>query len=423
MLIRFKKLVGSCCTFVPNWNSSLITPEVHRIYGKKKPAKQASQEYINQVKAHLHVSEYVESTSIDVQLTYNSHEEWQPATSITSDILDHKIKQPRTLLFFKGAQFIFTYNVGKKFSQSQLGLLLDVPSQHDVDNFKKIPILVVPPGIKSIIYDPNNEENDYITRGWKKSLVGIAPENTYSVQGNLKAQRKQYGLKPHVTSTVHASMGDTLVKIATEVSSHDSNYKLWDKAQVVVIMSRTRYAKDIIFVGNKASTLTALANLIQMKTQWQEYMEAVLSMISSNCSTSNNPKYIVYHDYPFEIKDSPLPVCKTGYVYMILSTKDHNQNYIGQTMNLGRRLNEHNSGYGSAFTNQICYRPWFLFAYVVGFDKDMIKMKRFEHRWQQVRNRVVFRGEKDPKRLALIANLIIKEIDAELRLIVMFKDV
>ena len=108
---------------------------------------------------------------------------------------------------------------------------------------------------------------------------------------------------------------------------------------------------------------------------------------------------------------------------MILSTKDHNQNYIGQTMNLGRRLNEHNSGYGAVFTNQICYRPWFLFAYVVGFDKDTMKMKRFEHRWQQARNRVVFRGEKDPKRLALIANAIIEEIDAELRLIVMFKDV
>ena len=423
LLKKLKELVGSCCTFVPNWNSPLITPEVHRIYGKKKPAKQASQEYINQVKAQLHYTEYVQATSIDVQLTYNSHEEWQPATATTSDYLDNKIKQPRTLLFFKGAQFIFTYNVEKKFSQSQLGLLLDVPSQFDVDNFKKIPILVAPPGIKSVIYNRNTDENEYICNGWKKCLVGIAPENTYSVQGNLKAQRKQYGLKPNVTSTVHASMGDTLIKIATEISHNDSNYKLWDKAQIVVIMSRTRYAKDIIFVGNKKNTILAIVNLVQMNTQWQEYMESVLSLIASNSNEAYTPKHIDFHDYPFQIQDLPLPVCNTGYVYMILSTKDHNQNYIGQTLNLGRRLNEHNSGYGSTFTNQIRYRPWFLLAYVVGFDKQIIKMKHFEHRWQQTRNNLVNRGVKDPKRLALIADSVIDEMGTtnELRLILMFK--
>ena len=73
--------------------------------------------------------------------------------------------------------------------------------------------------------------------------------------GNLNAQRKQYGLKPHVASTVQASMGDTLCRIAIEISSTEMNFKLWDKAQVVVLLSRTRYAKDIIFVGNERKTI------------------------------------------------------------------------------------------------------------------------------------------------------------------------
>ena len=75
LLPRFKSLLSEYCTFVPTWHSPLITPDVHRIYGKKKPAKLASQEYIQQVKSHLAVNAYVVSKSVDVELTYNSHEE------------------------------------------------------------------------------------------------------------------------------------------------------------------------------------------------------------------------------------------------------------------------------------------------------------------------------------------------------------
>ena len=336
---RFKELVGDCCTFVSSWQSPLIKPEVHRIYGKKKPAKQASREYVNNVKANLKKEQYVESVSVDVELTYNSHEEWQSASNSTSDFLDNKIKQPRKLLFFKGALFMLTYNEDQKFSQSQIGLITHVPRQEDIDRFKKIPILVAPPGLRDFIFTGDKCEDSYIRDGWKKCLVGIGPENTYSVQGNLKAQRKQYGLRPFVTSTVHACMGDTLIKIATEVSNDVQSFKLWDKAQVVVLLSRTKFAKDIIFVGHKENTLKALCNLIQMKTQWQEYMESVLSMICMNESIEHfKPRYMSFNSYPFQIKDLALPVCNTGYVYMIVSTKDMNQNYIGQTMNLGRRL-------------------------------------------------------------------------------------
>ena len=113
------------------------------------------------------------------------------------------------------------------------------PTQSDVKKFKRIPILVSPPGIKDAKYDPHKSEQCYLDEGWTKFKVGVCREVTHSVEGNIKAQRKQYGLKPDVTSTVHASMGDTLHKVATEVSLEDSHYMLWDKAQVIVLLSRT----------------------------------------------------------------------------------------------------------------------------------------------------------------------------------------
>ena len=156
----------------------VIKPEVHCIYGKKKPAKQASREHVNNVKANLKKEQYVESVSVDVELTYNSHEEWQSASNSTSDFLDNKIKQPRKLLFFKGALFMFTYNEDQKFSQSQIGLITHVPRQEDIDRFKKIPILVAPPGLRDFIFTGDKCEDSYIRDGWKKCLVEIGPETT-----------------------------------------------------------------------------------------------------------------------------------------------------------------------------------------------------------------------------------------------------
>ena len=52
-----------------------------------------------------------------------------------------------------------------------------------------------------------------------RKKVGISPIRSHITSSNMRGQRKQYGLKHHVTSTSHASMGDTLNKIVTEIST------------------------------------------------------------------------------------------------------------------------------------------------------------------------------------------------------------
>eukprot|EP00957_Ditylum_brightwellii_P114695 8746075-Ditylum_brightwellii.AAC.1 len=46
---------------------------------------------------------------------------------------------------------------------------------------------------------------------------------------NLHAQRKQYGLKYHVTGTIHWAMRDTLPKVAVEISARNNLFEIWDK--------------------------------------------------------------------------------------------------------------------------------------------------------------------------------------------------
>ena len=77
--------------------------------------------------------------------------------------------------------------------------------------------------------------------------------------------RKQYGLKHRIKSTIHASIGDTLKKVATDISDENESFKLSDKAQVIVACSRTKLGKNTIFVEDKQKTISALTSLIQRK--------------------------------------------------------------------------------------------------------------------------------------------------------------
>ena len=111
-----------------SWNDPLITPDVYRIFSKKLPAKESVEKYISQVKHQLNSDQYCERKSVDVQNRVSSLTEWVVASEGTRAKLDMRVKQPRCLLFYIGGIYEFTYNEDGKFSQSQLCILLMLPS-------------------------------------------------------------------------------------------------------------------------------------------------------------------------------------------------------------------------------------------------------------------------------------------------------
>ena len=80
-----------------------------------------------------------------------------------------------------------------------------------------------------MVFEPEKSLDDYISDGWVSQSFGTALECTQNIPGCLRAQRKQYGLKPRVITTIHTSMGDTLPKVALEISQNNSSFKLWGK--------------------------------------------------------------------------------------------------------------------------------------------------------------------------------------------------
>ena len=143
----------------------------------------------------------------------------------------------------------------------------------------------------------------------------MSREYNIFVPESLKDHRRQYGLKHHVTSTVHSRQGDTLHKIATEISLSNEHYRLQYNKQVVVLLSRTKKTFDVIFIGIKNETINCLILLIK-KTVWSDYMEKVISVVDVSIQCLIRNVGIFTHDlFPFELNNVPLPQCNTGLVY------------------------------------------------------------------------------------------------------------
>ena len=72
---------------------------------------------------------------------------------------------------------------------------------------------------------------------------------------------------------------------------------------------------------------------------------------------------------------------KQAAVYLLISTKCYGYMYIGQTKDIRKRLNDHNSGRGSKETNNERLSPWALFGYLYGFGTEDNRVN-FEQRWK-----------------------------------------
>ena len=178
-------------------------------------------------------------------------------------------------------------------------------------------------------------------------------------------------------------MGSTLKKLATEISKKDIDKQLWEKGQVVVILSRTHTASETIFVTEDINdTLDHLCELLLKTTQYGDYIDHLLNILNVDV-IYNNIKPLEMQNFPFRICDIEIPDDNSGFVYCLLSTQDYNTTYIGQTFNLRRRLKEHNSGYGAKQTEAEIFRPWALAAFVCGFKKQREYMLQFEKRWEK----------------------------------------
>ena len=93
--------------------------------------------------------------------------------------------------------------------------------------------------------------------GFIEVNIETAPERI-KFNNDLKCERKQHGLRHHITGTTHSSMGGTCNKMDIYVSDDSKPFKLWDLGQPIVLLLITCAMTNTIFVGSKRDTINAL---------------------------------------------------------------------------------------------------------------------------------------------------------------------
>ena len=116
------------------------------------------------MKSYIAPAERKEKKAIDLEKRRFSNQDWTQASASIVTNLEMKMKEPELLLFFRGAIYQCTYNEDGVFSQSQLALCFELPEQADLDNFRKVNILLFPPNMKldSFEFDPECPKNYYV---------------------------------------------------------------------------------------------------------------------------------------------------------------------------------------------------------------------------------------------------------------------
>jgi len=125
---------------------------------------------------------------------------------------------------------------------------------------------------------------------------------------------------------------------------------LTHETKVVVELSRNKKHDEIIFVGQKQQVAERLWETLCIANQWTLLTESIVKNLSQTVgvrSASLDAAMIDVPDvFPWRISDQWIPNTNSGFVYLLISTPQPDQIYVGTMQNLAVRIEQHNRRYG-----------------------------------------------------------------------------
>jgi hypothetical protein len=258
------------------------------IFGHKAPCEAAEKIMLKRVMS-LHRKTFLVVQSIDEESTTAG--DWRQASVPTIRRLSKRVKTKQNLGLYPNAHFEFTHNEKDRFNQGQLGILLAVPTKEYLQEQRPTELWKAPSGTK-VFPAPEDCNSSFLSgKGWTLAQVPFSISRPETVFRGIQARRAQCGLKPRVSSTIHGCMGSTLSLVVTALVAQPNNrlagttivldFSLWEAAQVVVLLSRTRRARDIYFVGNRDA---AMDHLLSVLKKTHRFLPCINKLLSDLCN-------------------------------------------------------------------------------------------------------------------------------------------
>ncbi|XP_047738244.1 uncharacterized protein LOC125177549 [Hyalella azteca] len=355
--------------FVNTWQE---VPDDHqRVVGKNSAVEYAVSIYLEQKKATPGLRYIIEHAHDEIEVIGGN---WMNASAAISKQLDKECKEPHEILLFCRQIVRLTYNNSAptaripKFSQGQLAVLLELPDLNLPRHAQRITIKLVPPGVRVVSVDALPNE-------WPVFAIARRFTIPQKIQVHMsKARREQWPFTYFVCTTVHRSIGETLPKLATQISEDNSMFRLWDKNQLLVILSRVQSLDDLLFVGNADDTLRSMKKLIEVVDPWQAFVDKVLTA----CDSIRQGDGLLPQTVSYPSILSSVPSTESGFVFMLVSLK-FDSFVIDNGPSLKEALREYNDPLTRSETRS--RRPWILASYTTCFS-DNTAILDFTRAWR-----------------------------------------
>ena len=163
--------------------------------------------------------------------------------------------------------------------------------------------------------------------------------------------------------------------------SDKSPFRIWDREQLITVMSRVRLLKNVYFVGSKEETLRAVEKVLRKRPyQWQ----TIEKMIEVSDLLRYQSIIPVDSNLPLKSPYTSLPEGEIPCVYIFVSSEDHSILYIGHTKNLRAELLNANGIAPVPSDEKIednvipnMHRPWICLGYVLGRENQLTLDERY----------------------------------------------
>ena len=199
---------------------------------------------------------------------------WVSAASYISKKLDNACYEYSNCRLFVNAVIRMTFNERHHaitFSQGQVAVVSALADNDLPLTEQKLTLRLAPPGLRHI--DVHN-----IPDSWPE--VHISRRTTHPVVVGRSLQmgrRTQFPVRYHLTSTIHRIQGETVPLYATQISDIHKEYRLWQREQFAVLISRAKYCQDIIFFGDRTDTKSAIVKILSRSSKWDLLIDEYIS--------------------------------------------------------------------------------------------------------------------------------------------------
>ncbi|XP_047741131.1 uncharacterized protein LOC125179393 [Hyalella azteca] len=360
--------------FVASWND--VPDEYHRVVGKNAAVADAVRVFLDHKKQTRGLQHCIITSEDETEVIGGNY---KPANAKISKLLTHHLKEPAELFLYVGQILRLTYNNTSstrncpRFSQGQLVVAIGLPDMNLAREEQRIKVKLLPPGCRNVDRIPQDAEEFWLSRRWTIPTAVGFPRS--------KARRLQFPLTYYVCSTVHRLLGDSCSKLATQINPGNRTYSLWERDQLLVIISRVSSLDDVLFVGSQHDTMQAITELLNQTNVWDDRIDKIMSSVDALRDGGG----ILPPIKSLPSLNTSIPSQNCGFTTMFVSINFPNKYELLEAASIENALWEYNY---SRLDSRNHFKPWAVAAFVCGFpgggdQHENLEMRQhFEEQWR-----------------------------------------